>query len=52
MSETPQGDHVRRVVDDLEEEIVDVERAEKGSGATDTAEDQAEEVPGSPEPTD
>ncbi|WP_148570740.1 hypothetical protein [Nocardioides caldifontis] len=63
MSETPQGDDARRIVDELEEKHVDVQGAldaspdeeqenleQKDDAAP--AEDQADEVPGSPEPTD
>ncbi len=65
MSESPQGDEARRIVDDLENEIVDVDGAQAEQGASDEgadgqgegltddqAEDQADSVPGSPEPTD
>jgi len=63
MSETPQGDDARRIVDELEEKHVDVGAALHGT-PDDTqenleqpddepqAEDEAGSVPGSPEPTD
>jgi hypothetical protein len=63
MSETPQGEEARRLVDELEEKHVDVEGAmdeqpdetqENLSQDDDDAqaEDESESVPGSPEPTD
>ena len=63
MSETPQGEEARRLVDELEEKHVDVEGA-MGERPDETqenlsqddddvqAEDESESVPGSPEPTD
>ena len=62
MSETPQGEEARRLVDDLEEKHVDVEGA-MGEAPDDTqenlsqdddvqAEDESGSAPGSPEPTD
>ena len=63
MSESPQGDEVRRIVDELEEKHVDVEGALHGTpdetqenvdqdAAAAEAEDESDIVPGSPEPTD
>jgi hypothetical protein len=52
MSETPQGDDARRIVDELEDEHVDVEAASDGAVDETHAEDENEAVPGSPEPTD
>jgi hypothetical protein len=63
MSETPQGEEARRLVDELEEKHVDVEGAmdeqpddtQENLSQDDAdiqAEDEAESVPGSPEPTD
>jgi hypothetical protein len=63
MSETPQGDDARRIVDELEEKHVDVGAALHGTPDDEQenleqkddepqAEDEAPEVPGSPEPTD
>jgi hypothetical protein len=63
MSETPQGEEARRLVDELEEKHVDVEGAmdeqpddtqENLSQDDDDvqAEDESDSVPGSPEPTD
>jgi hypothetical protein len=63
MSETPQGEEARRLVDELEEKHVDVEGAmdeqpddtqENLSQDDDDvqADDESESVPGSPEPTD
>jgi hypothetical protein len=64
MSETPQGDEARRLVDDLEDKHVDVEGAMQDSPDTTQenveqddedkaqAEDESSDVPGSPEPTD
>jgi hypothetical protein len=53
MSETPQGEQARRIVDDLEDDIVDVDRAQaEDPTADDQADDQADDVPGVPEPTD
>jgi len=63
MSETPQGEEARRLVDELEEKHVDVEGA-MDEAPDDTqenldqdgddvqAEDESDSVPGSPEPTD
>jgi hypothetical protein len=56
MSETPQGEEARRIVDDLEDDIVDVDGAQAEDGtddqAGDDAEDRVDDVPGAPEPTD
>ena len=63
MSESPQGEDPRRLVDELEEKHVDVaaamgeepdetqENLEQGEGRP-SAEDESSGVPGSPEPTD
>ena len=63
MSESPQGEEIRRLVDDLEEKHVDVAAA-LGEEPDDTqenlvqedgdtpSEDESPAVPGSPEPTD
>jgi hypothetical protein len=63
MSETPQGDDARRIVDELEEKHVDVGAALDGTPDEEQenleqqddeprAQDESEAVPGSPEPTD
>jgi hypothetical protein len=52
MSETPQGEEARRLVDDLEEKHVDVQGAMDEQPDDVAAEDESESVPGSPEPTD
>lgn len=56
MTETPDSSEARRIVDDLEEDIVDVDKAagedRAGADASEDEEavDRADEVPGSPEP--
>jgi len=62
MSETPHAAETRKIVDDLEDRIVDVDAAGRKAGDPDVgsgsaeqgkdADDKASEVPGSPEPTD
>lgn len=64
MTESPNSADARRIVDDLEQDIVDVDRAQKQAGADDAAADlsaardapekapdESDEVPGSPEPS-
>jgi hypothetical protein len=51
MTETPESSEARKVVDELEEKIVDVDRARDQAGATEEASDQSDAVPGSPEPS-
>jgi len=50
MSETPETSTPREVVDGLEDEIVDVDGARDRAGSTEEATDEADSVPGSPEP--
>ena len=49
MTETPESS-ARDIVDDLEERIVDVDKASGQAGGTEEATDQTDAVPGSPEP--
>ncbi len=51
MTETPEPQGVREIVDRLEEENVDVELA-AAQASDDTAEDSTRSVPGAPEPPD
>ena len=52
MTETPESAWAREVVDDLEDRIVDVDRAAREDpGSTEQAVDEADLVPGSPEPS-
>jgi hypothetical protein len=51
MTEVPEPQHVQDVVDRLEEDIVDVDRAAR-EGSDDAGEDTAGSVPGASEPPD